>query len=70
MPMIIFYAFVATCGGLTLDHFFLRPRRWMKRFGTGNYHGDRKALRYFVRQYKANRLLESYGENPTGKDRG
>jgi hypothetical protein len=51
-------------------YFFVAPRLWMNKYGNGNYHGDRKhGAGWFNRQYKQNRLLESYGENPTGKDR-
>lgn len=50
-------------------YFLIRPRLWMSKHGTGNYHGDRKhGAKWFNRQYLQNRLLESFGENPTGRD--
>jgi hypothetical protein len=54
--------------GITFDYLFLAPRRWLKRHGSGNYHRDRRPLDFFIRQYTNNQLLESYGENPKGRD--
>lgn len=69
-PITIMLAITFLVLAITFDYFFIAPRRWMKKYGSGNYHGDRsKPLNWFVRQYKHYQLLESYGENPKGRDK-